>query len=297
MRVFLAPTGLYSKAMVRVANALTRYAPSSVQVVDRQSDADLAILHVIGDAISAVQRILSERRRYVAIQYCVNPCREEVDCHCLWRNADLVWSYYDLSPFAQADGFQFYHAPLGIDDAFRREPFVQTFRENLVITSGYVDGPRAEAISEVWQAAAIAGVEAIHVGPQQIEGMQTQPTKWNARHDLTDEELASLYGRAAFVSGLRHVEGFEVVAAEGLACGARPIMFWQPATTHWYGGFAEYVEDRSGEDLVGDLVSVMTKDYRQVSPIERERAVAKFDWQRICTGFWQALLASREAAA
>lgn len=297
MRVYLQPTGLYSRAMIRVANALTRYAPSRVQIAEREQDADLVILHVIGDAISAAERILSERRRYAVIQYCVNPCREEADCHFLWRNADLVWSYYDLSPFARADGFQFYHAPLGIDDAFLPQPYWQRFREQLVITSGYVDGERAEAISEVWQAAEIAGVEAIHVGPSRVEGMRAQPAKWNARHGLTDQELAALYGRVAWVSGLRHVEGFELPCVEGLVMGARPIMFRQPAIEHWYGDFAEYVEDRSGQPLVDDLVRLFTGPYRAVGLEEQEQAVARFDWQMICAGFWQRVIAAMECAA
>ena len=48
MKVFVTPTGLHSYAMVRVANALARYAPPHVQIVTDRQAADCAVLHVIG---------------------------------------------------------------------------------------------------------------------------------------------------------------------------------------------------------------------------------------------------------
>lgn len=296
MNVFLDPIGLHSRSMLRTARALERYAPSGIRIVQSQEDADLVILHVIGaDAIERANVVLASGKQYAAIQYCLRSAGGTPDgWHSFWNRSVLVWSYYDLRGNG---GFNFHYAPLGIDDAFLRQPYVQRLRDNLVVTTGYVDGASAEAIAEVWRAAEIAGVEAIHVGPSRVEGMRTQPAKWNARHDLTDEELAALYGRASFVSGLRHVEGFEMPGIEGLAMGARPIMFRQPAIKHWYGDFAEYVEDRSGQPLVDDLVKIFTGRYHAVGIAEQERAVTRFDWQPICVGFWQRVIAAMERAA
>lgn len=304
MNVYLQPQGLHSHSMLRTARALECYAPSGVRIVQSQEDADLVILHVIGaDAIEKANEVLVSGKRYCAVQYCLETAGydfvrvsgpQSVQWARFWQNASAVWSYYDLHGLSTSLGFNFYHSPLGIDDAFLPRPYWERFRELLVVTSGYVDGPSAEAVSEVWQAAAIAGIEAIHVGPSQIEGMHTYPAKWNARFDLTDEELAALYGRAAWVSGLRHIEGFEMPGIEGLAMGARPIMFRQPAIEHWYGDFAEYVEDRSGQALVDDLVKVFTGKYRAVGIAEQRDAVKRFDWEPICTGFWQRVIAAMD---
>lgn len=300
MNVYLEPVGLFSRSMTRTARALERYAPSGVRIVQSQEDADVVILHVIGaDAMERADAVATSGKRYCAIQYCLDTAGLPHIHHWIpfWRLATVMMSYYDLGELCLVSCFNFYHAPLGIDDAFLPQPYVQRLRDNLVVTTGYVDGASAEAIAEVWKAAEIAGIEAIHVGPSRVEGMRTQPAKWNARHDLTDEELAALYGRAAWVSGLRHTEGFEMPCVEGIAMGARPIMFRQPTIEHWYGGFAEYVEDRSGQALVDDLVKIFTGRYRAVGIVEQEQAIARFDWELICTGFWQRVVAAMECAA
>lgn len=288
MRVFVEPTGLHSRAMKRVAAALTRYAPPEVEIVARPEVADLLVLHVISfDAMEFGRKARAGGQRYAPIQYCLasTECTEPWHWYPFWRNAAAVWSYYDLAEHAEREGFRFWRAPLGLDDEFRRPaPLAQ--RDRLVVTSGYVAGPRAEAIEEVWRAAGIASVRAIHVGPGQIEGMLTAPIGWRACQDLDDRRLADIYRRATWVSGLRHAEGFELPAAEGLACGARAILFDQPSQRHWYGHLAEYLPDVAGDALVERLVKIFEAP-RPVSDRERGEALERFDWEPICCGFWE----------
>jgi len=120
VNVFLRPTGLHSRAMLRVADALERYAPSQVCVVRDRHAADLVVSHVIGFDEPA-------DRPEAIIQYCWRTARgsrqQWID---RWSRARLVWSYYDLPALVGQNGFPFYHAPLGVEsdralmDAFKR---------------------------------------------------------------------------------------------------------------------------------------------------------------------------------
>lgn len=296
IRIFTRPTGLHSRAMVRVSNALERFTPSgySISGTPARQYTDLVVLHVIGyDAIEQAENIKQRGGKYAVIQYCLKSTEytSESDWQWLWTNAELVWSYYDLSKWAEEFGFNFYYAPLGIDEVFTHP--LDTWpheRRPLVITSGYVSGPHSEAIEEVWKAAEISGIEALHIGPSSIEGMDTtQFPKWKAVLGLSDEELAYEYRHAMWVSGLRHTEGFEMPAIEGLACGVRPLLFDQPSQRHWYGESGVYIEDRSGETLVEDLVNLFRSGPKPLGEDEHKDILDRFNWQTIIGGFWERL--------
>lgn len=286
MKVYLHPQGLHSRAMVRVANALSLYAPRHVQVVNEINKADVVILHVIGsDGIERASRLLDKHQQYVIIQYCLKSSglpNEHSWLPC-WKNARLVWSYYPLST---GNEFNFYHAPLGIDDAFLCAPYC--VKERLMITTGYVNGAPAEAISEVWQAAAQLNIQCVHVGPNHVANM-SEPANWQSVQDISDEQLSILYSRATWVAALRYVEGFELPALEGLSCRARPIVFNRPDMTQWYGRYAYMIDECQGEELVSKLVECLSQEVKPVSDSERDEVVARFDWSVIARGFWNQL--------
>jgi hypothetical protein len=293
VKVFLRPVGLHSRAMVRVADALAKLAPPDVQVVARAEDADVVLLHVIADdAMVAARRWRENGQRYAVAQYCLETtgAPDPAAWADFWRDAELVWSYYDL-PLGEG----YFSSPLGVDDVFR-ELAPPRPRERLVLTTGYVAGPGAEAIEEVWRAAEQLGYQAIHIGPRKVSGMRHQPAGWYALEGIPDERLADLYRRAEWVAALRHVEGFELPAAEGLVCGARPIAFDQPAMRRWYGGQAVLLPECSGDDLVRLLVETMSESM-PITEWERQSALERFDWSSIATGFWQRLLQASEVAA
>ncbi len=280
MRVYLLPTGLYSRAMVRVARALSKNRPHNVSIAANINDADLAVLHVISpDAVSYATNLAQRGINYAVIQYCLGLGHPPEIWHGMWNSAEVVWSYYDLEQLADYQGDNFYHAPLGVDDVFINHESQGTVR-NRVITTGYVSGPFAEPIEEVWIAASRAGVEAIHIGPSIVKGITDYPPNWRAITPI-DTELAELYSTSRWVSGMRHVEGFELPAAEGLARGCRPIVFDQPTMRQWYGDRVEYVEECSGEELIGKLQDIFVVGVEQGS-----RDIGVFDWKVICGGFW-----------
>lgn len=293
MRVFLSPVGLYSRAMLRIAAALAKYAPEYVTIVDSEDSADLIVMYVIGlDYIGRASELIRRGKSYCAVQCCVRTTEltAEHEWWEFWEQAELVWSYLKLEQ--SPDGFNFMYAPLGLDDAFVEQPLITPPRRNLIATSGYVTGTSAESIAEVWEVANRLNIEAVHVGPPTVEGMK-QPRNWRAVQP-TDAELAKLYRMARWVSGLRRKEGFELPAAEGAACGAIPICFSQPSQIEWFGGIARFVGDCGGEELVEQLCDTLTHSLpaRESMVMEARR---RFNWERICTEFWRRLEAGKQA--
>lgn len=281
MKVFLEPTGLHSRAMVRVARALAAHAPPEVEVVFDPSNADLIISHVIGPGYEP-------DKPEVVIQYCMKSAGHPPE-HWLrrWKRARLVWSYFDLTEYG--NGFPFYHAPLGVDPIFTEEFDDAVPRDVPVMTSGFVSHPAAESIEEVALAASANGLRVLHLGPPCVEGMSTTPLGWSSVLGISDDALATFYRRTEWVSGLRGVEGFELPAIEGLCCGARPIVFDRPDMTQWYEGHAVFVPVCHGDELVEVLTELLK--YRPAPVLKAERAAVaqKFNWAVIARGFWDRL--------
>lgn len=298
MKVHLEPAGVFSPAMVRIARALSTHHPSHVKIVNDRRDADLLILYVIGlDAVEFVSH-LPPTQKVAVIQCCLYPGAPTYhQWHPLWRRASLVMSYYNLLTNSQDVGFRFYHSPLGLDPAFANSieggdtggSGTGSPRLPLVITCGRVSGPGCEAIEEVWQAAHIAQHRVIHLGPPDIQGIRDPTTRYPhvSFTQPHDKALANLYLSARWVAALRHVEGFELPAIEGLVCGARPILFDQPDLRYWHTGSSiAFVPDVTGEPLVATLAALFATGYNPVTTHERYRARARFDWVSICAGFW-----------
>lgn len=298
MKVYCAPTGLHSRAMIRVKNALIKYKPSNIQIVDNISSSDLLILHVIGfDSLEYSKQLQQQGKMYSVIQYCMRMTDYTIESHwwSLWQNAKLVWSYYNLDNIEGK--FNFYHAPLGIDETFINHKLDKSYkRENLVITTGFVSGIDSEPIEEVWQAATKLNYNIIHIGPNKIEGIDFRTTKFNSYVGfpgfVNDIELSYYYSRAKYVSGLRHVEGLELPAAEALSCGSRPLVFAQDATQRWYGTLPTYLPDCHGETLLQCLADVLSRPYENVSDGEIKQIKDVFNWEKIITEYWQKLLAT-----
>lgn len=287
MKVCVAPIpSSLSRAMHRVAKALAHFAPKGIEIVSDPSRADVQVLHVISPG--SIERWLSTDR-YAVIQYCcsaeagsdgVNVLTKPGAYTKLWNAAILIWSYLDLSGLA--GNTPFYLSPLGVDPVFSPSNNHTPVRDIGVITTGYIDGPGAEAIQDVATAAELCGLSVIHIGPRILR----YPSKsWSNMEGITDRELVKLYRRAKWVSGLRHIEGFELPVIEGIVCGARPMVFERPDMRRWYSEFARFVPESSGDKLVSSLVDVF-RSYEYVSLVEQRIATARFNWSYIAKGFW-----------
>lgn len=279
MRVYTRPTGLHSRAMVRVADALEDYAPPSIEIVPDQKDADLVVSHVIGPD-------QPPDKPEIVIQYCFQTagCDKETWLR-RWEQAKLVWSYYDLPDIVSRNGFNFFYAPLGVDSVFAED--FKARQRSYVMTSGYVSGPAAEAIQEVTLAAWVLNMPHVHLGPEHVLGMSEKVTSIQG---ASDRQLAEYYRRSKWVSGLRHVEGFELPVVEGLCCGARPIVFDRPEMRQWFNGHAVFVPECDGHVLINHLLDVMGEEPEPVFEDERDWARSRFDWKSISESFWSRVL-------
>ena len=284
MNVFVDAPKHLSRAMFRVEKALKQYAPIDINFVETPAEADLQVLHVIGhDAYS----YKTEAKTFAVIQYCFKTAEGDIwDWRHFWRNSRVVWTYYPDLPVRLGD--HVYLAPLGIDPVFRLYSNGHTRRG--LLTSGYVNGIGAEAIEEPTLAAAANNIPVFHLGPRPI-GMNQLPPRWRSIHECTDQELAGYLNKVQWVSGLRYIEGFELPVIEGLACGARPIVFVRPETIYWYENHACFIEEGNPHEIREQLTDVFSREPLAVTEQEHECIRTRFDWQTIVEGFWKMVLA------
>ena len=273
----------------RVVTALERYAPGNVSFVENPDDADLIVFHVIGRRNRTMQEaeyVLEKGQDYAVIQYTLRNTKapHTSDWFPLWRTARLVWSYYDLLRWCEKDwtptDFQFYHAPLGVDEVFwprdRRRKFI-------IGTSGHT------AVTESIRESAFATKRVdglmLHLGSELHRGSDII-----CQSDIKDELLADLLSQCQFVAGLRRTEGFEMMAAEGLLCGARPILFDRRHYRQWYEPWGIFIPENSRDGVIDSLEAVFREGAEPVTEEEREEAIKLFDWKQIIEGFWRGCL-------
>lgn len=319
VKMFVEPVGLHSRAMTRVANAIKRYAPPNIVFVNSAEEADIQVLHVI----DWCDEFLNWPRPYIAIQYCLETtsCKSAVDWSRFWAQSALVWSYYDLAEYMESSAVipcreKLFHAPLGADQVFQEHAGQLLCRPGhvarsaaprcLIVTSGYVSGPGAEAIEEVWNAAERTGWAGVHIGPPRVEGVRrkTLPTGWRSIEGCTDSELAWHYRNAYFVAGLRYIEGFELPAVEALLCGARPLVFDQPSQKYWYSdlvmdvvperkihgcrSLSSHLEEKFSEAKYFLRANHTDNDSILTCPQHVAKAAARFNWASIIPDMFEA---------
>lgn len=294
MNVYLQPPAGLSLGIQRVGQQLARTAPKTVTVVDRQDQADLTILHVIGypETAQRCHQILNEGRSYAIVQYCLRTTQRPHSGDWLpwWQGARAVWSYYDLAAALEADvrpyphswRVRFHHAPLGVDaDLFQDTPAVP--RRFTALTSGYI--AETECAGEVAAAVKLQGGRQFHLGPDL--GLGDHVT---SLHGFSDIDLAGVYRSCQWVTGLRRIEGFELPAAEGLLCGARAVVFDRPHYRRWFEGLATFIPEDTPAAVTAALANLFSEPARPLTPSERTEAMGRFSWDEVCRGFWAQVL-------
>lgn len=286
VKVYITPPQTDSWALNRVVAALVQYAPADIEIVADLNAADLMVLHVIGrqDRNRKTAEWLKTRGwQYAVIQYVLRSSMRPSTKGWLplWQDALVTWSYYDLKALCTEDGtsqdFPFYHAPLGADaDVFYPRGHQ---REYVIGTSGH--GWQSESVREVAYAARRIGCSLFHLGPELNRGSSVI-----CASGIDDDTLAHWYSRCEFVSGLRRIEGFELPAAEGLLCGARPICFDRPHYRQWFDPWAVFIPETRRAQIIDDLEIVFRAGACLVTEAERDAAKTRFDWNAIVTEFW-----------
>jgi len=293
----------YSRAIIRIGDALAKYAPSDVTVkrippmrkdtrrtvlVPGEADGDVVVIFANG--LRDHQQALAERciergQKIAVVQIALRTTRHPHTSQWrdLWSKAAVVWSYYPIAEWVKQDGgheidFNFYHAPLGVDSNIFFDR--QIDRTVTVCTSG--QRRNQEGVAECDDAVVQAGGSVFQLGP-------TFPMNAHTTFltDISDNALAEMYSRCQWVSGLRRHEGFELPAAEGLLCGSRPLLYEKNHYRAWYEGLAEFVPEGSPADVTRHLVDLFRAGPRPVTKEETATGRALFDWKRIVSGFWE----------
>lgn len=289
MRIYLQPPQP-SRGLQRIADALVRYKPEWVEVVDNEYAADLVVIYAIGRNKQLREwawRLRNRKTKYAVIQVCLrstmNP--DVRDWSPLWGHAAVVWSYYDLVRLGLEDGVciefpNFYHSPLGADASVFYPRDRDEHCSYVIASSGL--SRLSESVRECWLAAEAVDRNYLHIG------MKHGP--FGGRPDfisgVSDDELAEHLSDCEFVSALRRKEGFELPAVEGLLCGARPICFDTPDYRWAYGNHAMYIQEVDRQGVIDQLVQLFKHGAPPVTEEERQRAVERYDWAKITSGFY-----------
>jgi len=285
-----------SRGIHRVAHALTRYAPPSVHVVPTWDEADHVLLHVVGweDVERCVDTLRDAGRTVSIFQYCLltTSQRNLQEWWRVWAKCQVVVSYYDLAylcSFRSLDldypgTVNFLHTPLGVDTTVFKP--CGCGKQFVVGTSGTVAG--SECLNEWAEVASSSPLGHFHLGPAEAFAPEYRP-RVTAQTGMGDVELAKRWSRCVYVSGLRRGEGFELPAYEGLACGARPVMFNRVDARGWLGSAAEYIEEGSDGAVIDQLRALLTRPARPVTAEERAWAAATFRWETLARKWWAAV--------
>ena len=300
MKVYLQPD-VYSRGVVRVADALMQYAPPSIQLVQDPFDADLEIIHVYGRHDRVERRInLLERKGkpFAMIQYvlrsAIRPSTH--DWIEMWQKAKLVWSYYDLPELCREDGmgeqlpngdytmpgFNFYYAPLGVDP----EVFKQThYNEKRFIVGACSQHALSEGARECAIAAKNTQNQMFFLGHELRRGADIV-----CKSRITDQDVANYWSQCRYVSGLRRIEGFELPVIEGALCGARPIVYDRPHYRKWFNEFAIFIKEEPREKVIANLEKIFTGFYGEINENDKALIRERFNWETIITNFWNQVL-------
>lgn len=270
MRVLAKTNETDSRGVLRVVDALERYHPNYVEIVDTQEEADLIIFHVIGRRDGILRRIKQANKPYAIIQYAYKSTLtpNPGDWKEIWDKAVVVWSYYHL-PIKNL-----YHAPLGTDFHISLEQE----KEYVIATSGL--SYLTESVRECVLAARAVKGKVFHVGPE------LNVPDVVCSDGMSDGELQKEYAKCQFVSGLRRVEGFEFPVIEGLMCGARPIVFDRAHYRQWFDEYAEFIPEQGREHVVANLINIFKAPRREVTTEEQLKAQLAFNWNTIIEGFY-----------
>lgn len=274
-------------AIHRVVNAIKKYAPSGVEFVKSEDEADLVILYVYGFRRRTkyyIDRLHEKEKKHAIIQLSIRstPNPKTEDWIPIWEKAELVWSYLNLPELCNEDGikanFNFYYAPLGVDSKIFKE--TKSRRKFIIANTGTGSRFSDECKNEVISAARTLGKNIFQLG----YGPRSDVAYSNG---MDDKMLANYYSRCEFVSGLHKVEGFELPVIEGLLCGARPICFDRPHYRHWFDKLAEFIPE--DDNITDNVRKIFQKGAKPVTDKEKKYVKNHFNWEKIIEGFWQTL--------
>jgi hypothetical protein len=269
------------RVMYRINDQFRFHAPPGVEFTTDPIRADFQVLDVIGPGF--VEELCC-RRFVLQVQGFLPQWSADRDFWLEWLGrAGLVVSFSDLPGILQSSNFNFVRLPWGVDGNIFY-PRADRQRVACIFTSGY--DPALEAILECREAARRANQPMIHLGPVLPSLGEPGIVCVNG---ISDDELAGWYSEAWRVSGLRRGAGFELPCLEGLACGARPVVFDTPEYRYWYEGIAEFLPELPAAELIEGIYALMQTPSQPVTDAEREAVLDRFGWAALMARLWSAI--------
>lgn len=266
-------------AFKKITNAFRKHSPEWVEWVSSPHEADIYIVHVVGEGEKP--ELDREVKNKIIVQQCYFTAQlERVDYTKYWERALLTVSFHDLRSYTDKD-FRFLRLPWGADETV----FVNKKRTGRFIDifcTGHV--PQDECLDKVFEAVKRANKKMAHTG----RNLCYDTKHYRYLDFLPETTLADMLNFSKYISCLRLIEGFEILGIEGLFCGARPIIFDLP-TYDLYRKHAITISSK--EDVVEQLVEVLNTAPEPVSDEERVELVATFSWKSIITKFFDSVKA------
>lgn len=263
-------------AFKRISLAFHTYAPDWVEWVEDEKDSDLNLIHVVG---GGEVPMLQLPKKKIIIQHCYfTASPQEFDYPKYWEESLLSCSFHDLTKYTTRK-FNYHGMPWGADPAvFNLHP--PSIREFIVGATGHI--AETEGIDKVYEAVAQTKSKMWHTG----QNFGWDSNRYQFIPYLHDTYFAKLLNHTQYISALRFIEGFELMAIEGLMCGARPIIT-QDATYDWYREHAYTVD--TTKDIVPQLVDILSNSPRELSAEEHTKIISTFSWSTIMHNFYTAV--------
>jgi glycosyltransferase involved in cell wall biosynthesis len=253
-------------AFTRISEALHKHAPDWITWTQSLDDAELLFAHIIG---SGEEKWLQIDKPKIIFQHCyfTAGC---VPWHEYWKKAKLTVSFHDLTKYV-SDSFNFYPMPLGADPHIFNHIYTGPRPYKAIVTGEVYE---TEALDKVFEAIKSIEKAMIHTG----RNFGWDKKYYKNSSFVPDEVLVKYLNASEYVPSLREHEGFELMAIEGLMCGARPIVY-DLDTYRWYKKYAEIIDPDA--DITQQLINIFKNTARIVTPEERTEIVNTFSWENI----------------
>jgi hypothetical protein len=244
-------------------------------------NSDLIIVETLGQGEVNYLNSLPSLDNVVLFQQCFLTSGVSKDTWVdLWKRCKLVVSYNNLDSYTE-EKFNFYRTPLGAEpDLF---PIGTQSRAFKVFSTGHL--PETECLDKVYLACKDTKNIMIHTG---------EDFRWDSKYYtyvsyLPNREFTYLLQRVQYITGLRLIEGFEMMCIEGAMTGATPIVpFIQ--CYDWYKDFGLYIDvDR---DIVKQLENIFSQKYEPLSKEKIEYVRNEFSWEKICGNIQKKIMES-----
>jgi len=275
MKIFEYTHPAWGFAFKRISNAFHQHAPEWVEWVPTWEQADVNLVHVVGGGEVPILQLPKPK---IIIQHCYfTASPNELDYPKYWEEALLTCSFHKLPNYTDKK-FNYHGMPWGADNEIFSIINTQA-REFKIGTTGHI--AETEGIDKVYEAIQqIPGAAMWHTG----QNFGWDPNKYRFYNYMPDQYFYQLLNHTQYISAMRFIEGFELMAIEGLMCGARPIVT-QDDTYDWYRKHAYTVD--TTKDIVPQLISILENPPRPITAEEYEEIVNTFSWKTIMNNFYE----------